>query len=60
MNNVFSNFDIGDRFDLKGSMAGRKTLVEGKIFDSANRDKKEVLKDIDWMEHIKSLHIRQD
>lgn len=59
MNNVFRDFDIGNRFDLKGSLAGRKTLIGGKVFDDAHRDNKEVLKDIDWMEHIKQMHVRQ-
>ena len=33
MNNIFRNFDVGIRFDLKGSTKGRRTL---KLEDPLN------------------------
>ena len=61
MNNVFRGLDIGDRFDLKGSTVGRRTLREGSNkYHDPLRDKTEVLKDLDWMENVKVLNIIQN
>jgi len=34
MENLFKNFQIGTRFDLKGSSAGRSTLGKGMTLTS--------------------------
>lgn len=56
MNNVFKDFDVGVRFDLKGSQHGREELAPGQgIEDHIINNVKTALKDNDWREHVKQV-----
>lgn len=55
MNNVFKDFKVGIRFDLKGSTAGRDQLQDGELPYEQKRDKKVAMKDNDFTKHFKYL-----
>ena len=57
MNNIFQDIDVGDRFDLKGSTQGRRTLREANEYRSPSRNRKIALKDLDYREHIKKITV---
>jgi 1-phosphatidylinositol-4-phosphate 5-kinase len=59
MNNVFRDFEVGERFDLKGSTVGRRTLDLEEPFENENRDKKMTLKDLDFNDSIRELRIKK-
>ena len=61
MNNVFKDFDVGVRFDLKGSVHGREHLPADKniAYHIAN-DVKTALKDNDWRKHIGNLTLDEE
>lgn len=55
MNNIFGEFDVGNRFDLKGSRVGRRTIKEerGMRYDDiSGRDIKKALKDLDFIKYV--------
>lgn len=56
MENLFKNFQIGTRFDLKGSSAGRQTL-KGDMDMSSSRDVSIALKDNDFRHFMPKLKI---
>lgn len=56
MENLFKNFQIGTRFDLKGSSAGRQTLKGGMDLSSV-RDVTIALKDNDFRHFMPKLKI---
>ena len=56
MENLFKNFEVGTRFDLKGSSAGRETLKNGMGIDD-ERDISISLKDNDFRKHMPKLKI---
>jgi hypothetical protein len=60
MNNIFMNYQIGLRYDLKGSIAGRTRLEEGQLHTDPKLDKKTALKDNDFNLHIKEIEIIDD
>lgn len=53
MNNVFRDIEVGDRYDLKGSTFGRRTLRENEDFYNANRDPNIALRDLDFLAYKK-------
>lgn len=55
MNNVFKDYDVGIRFDLKGSTQGRRTLHIGDSLYKAEADVKIALKDLDFIDHVKKI-----
>lgn len=55
MNNLFKDYEVGDRFDLKGSTVGRRTLREDEHLNDPKRDKKIALKDLDFVKHFKKI-----
>ena len=57
MNNVFKSYDVGIRFDLKGSTLSRRTLKQGEPLSQAEIDIKTALKDLDFIENIKLIKI---
>ena len=57
MNNIFRDLDVGDRFDLKGSITGRRELKLNETYDDPNRDSKRTLKDLDFMQYIKQIQL---
>jgi 1-phosphatidylinositol-4-phosphate 5-kinase len=60
MNNVFKDFNVGIRFDLKGSSHGRTDLKENETPYEEGRDKKVALKDNDFNKHFGTLQIYDD
>ena len=56
MENLFKNFDVGTRFDLKGSSAGRETLKNEKTMED-ERDITVSLKDNDFRKYVQKLKI---
>ena len=54
MDNLFKHFDVGVRFDLKGSFKSRTRLTEGQTVYEG-RDITVSLKDNDFREHMKKL-----
>jgi len=62
MNNVFKfkDFDIGVRFDLKGSSQGRQELTgDKKISDHCATNVNTALKDNDWRKEIKEITVEE-
>lgn len=60
MNNIFGDFDVGNRFDLKGSTIGRRTIKEerGMRYDDiSGRDIKQALKDLDFIKYVGKLQL---
>ena len=58
MGNLFKDWTVGDRFDLKGSTQGRTYLKNGKFYeDLTTRNKQTAMKDNDFREHVKQLEI---
>jgi len=55
MNNVFKHYEVGDRYDLKGSKVGRGT---GNL-DDPNRNKKSALKDLDFLQKHQYLKLHR-
>ena len=60
MNNVFKDFNVGIRFDLKGSGHGRTLLLNDQKPDDVGRDKKTALKDNDFNKHFGYLELNDD
>ena len=61
MNNVFKDFDVGVRFDLKGSVHGRELLTnEQDIPYHIANDIKTALKDNDWRKHMRNITLDED
>jgi hypothetical protein len=56
MDNLFKAFDVGIRFDLKGSFANRTRLKEEETM-YGNRDITVAMKDNDFREHMKKIEI---
>lgn len=56
MENLFKNFQIGVRFDLKGSVTGRSTLRPGQNMES-QRDQSVALKDNDFRSFMTKLEL---
>lgn len=56
MDNLFKTFDVGIRFDLKGSFANRTRLKEGETMYTG-RDITVAMKDNDFREHMKQIDI---
>lgn len=54
MDNLFKHFDVGIRFDLKGSFKSRTRLTEGQTM-YGNRDITVSLKDNDFRAHMKQI-----
>jgi hypothetical protein len=54
MDNLFKHFDVGIRFDLKGSFKSRTRLTEGQTMYTG-RDITVSLKDNDFREHMKKI-----
>jgi len=52
MNNIFKNFDVGIRFDLKGSTKNRRVLKPDEPLIAAEKDIKRALKDLDFIDHV--------
>jgi hypothetical protein len=60
MNNVFRDLEVGDRFDLKGSTTGRRTLQQSENLNDPKRDPKKVLKDLDFIEFVKKIELKHE
>jgi len=54
MDNLFKAFDVGIRFDLKGSFNQRTRLQEGQTMYTG-RDITVAMKDNDFREHMKQI-----
>lgn len=54
MGNIFRNFNVGLRYDLKGSTQGR-TLLASSQKPQENKNLKVALKDNDFIKHVKKL-----
>lgn len=54
MGNIFKDFEIGLRYDLKGSTAGRQLLKEDQT-PKDNKNVKTAMKDNDFTKHIKRI-----
>ena len=54
MDNLFKTFDVGIRFDLKGSSQGRTRLKAGQTL-TGNRDITVSLKDNDFRIHMQRI-----
>jgi len=52
MNNIFQDISVGDRFDLKGSTQGRRTLKDKAEYYSSTRNHKVALKDLDFRDYV--------
>eukprot|EP00349_Pseudokeronopsis_sp_Brazil_P012075 CAMPEP_0202980236 /NCGR_PEP_ID=MMETSP1396-20130829/86192_1 /ASSEMBLY_ACC=CAM_ASM_000872 /TAXON_ID= /ORGANISM="Pseudokeronopsis sp., Strain Brazil" /LENGTH=117 /DNA_ID=CAMNT_0049720073 /DNA_START=1630 /DNA_END=1983 /DNA_ORIENTATION=- len=59
MNNVFRDIKIGNRFDLKGSTAGRVSLHSIEEFEDQSRDVKKILKDIDFDKNVGNIKLEK-
>lgn len=58
MNNVFTDFAVGIKFDLKGSSHNRNGMRPGqKIEDLTEKQLKTALKDNDFRTHIKTIKL---
>ena len=55
MNNIFKDFTVGNRWDLKGSTQGRTYLKNGRTFDESTRDIQIAMKDNDYKLEIGKL-----
>lgn len=55
MDNLYKNFDVGIRFDLKGSHKSRTRLTEGQTMYSG-RDITVAMKDNDFRTHMKQIN----
>lgn len=56
MDNMFKSFNVGLRFDLKGSIAQRTRLQKEELFDDRDRDITVSLKDNDFRKHMKQIN----
>lgn len=54
MGNIFKDFNVGLRYDLKGSSQGRTFLKQGQK-PKDNKQLKTALKDNDFTKHVKSI-----
>lgn len=58
MNNVFIDYDVGLRFDLKGSVHGRTAIIDGQNLNQLTpKQRKTALKDNDFRTHIKEINL---
>ena len=55
MNNIFGDFQVGNRWDLKGSSQGRGYLKNGRTMDPNTRNVQIAMKDNDFRTFIKNL-----
>lgn len=55
MDNLFKDFEVGTRFDLKGSISNRTRLKGEAVFDAPERDLGISLKDNDYRKFVKQL-----
>ena len=55
MDNLFKSFDVGNRFDMKGSFLNRSRLKGGKLMSDPGRDLNVALKDNDYRYFMKKL-----
>ena len=58
MENIFKDFQVGNRFDLKGSKYSRRRLKGDMRFDDPKRDLTVALKDNDFELHFKSNNFK--
>ena len=58
MDNLFKTFDVGIRFDLKGSSQGRTRLKAGQTL-TGNRDITVSLKDNDFRIHMQRIQFKE-
>lgn len=56
MGNIFKDFEVGLRYDLKGSTQGR-TYLNDKQKPSDLKDVKTALKDNDFIKHVKNIEL---
>lgn len=56
MGNIFKDFKVGLRYDLKGSSQGR-TYLKPTQKPSDNKDLKTALKDNDFTKHVKNIEL---
>ena len=60
MTNLFREFEVGVRFDLKGSVLDRDRLKEGQTLEGGpGRDVKVSAKDGDFRKHLKSVSLAE-
>ena len=59
MNNVFKSNKVENRFDLKGSTVGRKSITTIEEYQSQDRDQNVALKDLDYDLCIKNLKFKK-
>jgi len=58
MNNIFKEFNVGNRWDLKGSSQGRTYLKDGRTFeDLKTRNVQTAMKDNDYRTNIGKLKL---
>jgi hypothetical protein len=56
MGNIFKDFTVGIRYDLKGSTQGRTFLREGQN-PKDRKDLKTALKDNDFIKHVRHIKL---
>lgn len=56
MGNIFKDYTVGIRYDLKGSTQGRTFLKESQS-PRDRKDLKTALKDNDFIKHVKNIKI---
>ena len=56
MSNLFKSFQVGQRFDLKGSIASRTRLTVNDSFEDPSRDETIALKDNDFRKYMKQIN----
>lgn len=59
MDNIFKDFQVGTRFDLKGSIAGRTRLKGDMTIEDPQRDITVALKDNDFRYNIANISIQR-
>ena len=56
MGNLFKDWAVGDRYDMKGSTQGRTYLKNGRTYeDYSTRNKQVSMKDNDFRKHVKNI-----
>ena len=59
MNNIFKDFTVGNRWDLKGSSQGRTYLKNGKTMDENTRNVQIAMKDNDFRNCIGQIRLTE-
>ena len=59
MNNIFKDFTVGNRWDLKGSSQGRTYLKNGKTMDESTRNIQTAMKDNDFRNCIGQIRFNE-